>query len=184
MHRYSLDIIFPMLQFLSIHVGYTIWWVALSTIISDKRRIASCIAIGGISAVVHQDIMGMHNSVVLHLGATLTAMLIYVIKKLLSKDENTWVENPVCVADLCEQEKNILTEIDELCESGQLSEPSLEKIYKENKEFIDTNSLIKCRVFNEVISWRKQKNITCRAVTVAGQRQFLNVNFRSVDWLK
>lgn len=184
MDGYSLDLIFPMLQFLAVHAGYTLFWVTLSALISDVRsRLSTCIALGGISAVIHQDLAGSYHAAMFHLVVALTVIVVYVVRKLLTT-EVVWTNNPAYVADLGHQEKSILEEIDDLREFDQLSETTLEKIYSENKEFIDSNSFIKCRVFNEVINWRKQKNIKCRAVTVDGQRHFLNVNFRSVDWLK
>ena len=184
MDRYSLDLIFPMLQFLAVHAGYTLFWVTLSAVISDARRkLSTCIALGGISAVLHQDLVGSYHSAMFHLVIALTVMVVYVVRKLLSPDI-VWTNNPAYVADLGDQEKAILEKIDSLREFDQLTETTLEKIYSENKEFIDSNSFIKCQLFNEVINWRRQKNIKCRAVTVDGQRRFLNVNFRSVDWLK
>lgn len=186
MNGYSLDLIFPMLQFLAVHAGYTLYWASICMVVSNLiKRLPICIIAGGISAVFHQHIVGARSSLFVHVYVAWLILIVYIFMTHWLRRNHIEQQFGVIVdTELSDQEKSIMEAINNLRESDQLTESSLEKIYNENKEFIDSNSLLKCQLFNEVINWRKQKNVKFRALIVAGQRQFVDVNFRSVDWLK
>jgi hypothetical protein len=186
------SLILPMLQFLMIHAGYSLYWIALAATLTEVRsKIMAYVAIGGLSAVLHHDIIGARSTVLLHTAIALLVGLIHLIIWLRrGRNEHVMqlIENPIFntvgTIDMTTPEKLVIGQIDDLISSNTVSEPALQKIYNNNQDFIDSNALVKSRIFNEIINWRRSNNVKCRVVTIDGQRRFINVNHRSVDWLK
>lgn len=166
------NMIFPMLQFLAIHAGYSICWIAIvGTFMNTPRKNMIGVLIGGIVAVIHS----FDGYIETLLWTLVIGMACALIKLLM------WV----CITTrIVKHHPDIMKQIDEIKQSGTMSESALEKIYEENKDVINSNELIKTRLYEEVLNWRRLNNIKWRVVTDDGQRRFINVNHRCVNWLK
>lgn len=200
MNSYYWNLILPMLQFLTLQTGYTVYWIAIYAMIQNgqnkltivlKNKLLRCIIGGLISTAMYISDLGPWITIMTHGISALVLFLICVIESVIGKNKRPQRSVAILpksslfsVIDITSEEKTILNKIQELEQSGILKEATLQDIYYENQSYIDSNPVIKDKIFTEVINWRRNNNVKCRVVDDDNQRRFINVNHRSVDWLR